>query len=261
MTLSVAALFLAAALLVIPPHPRRRLLLGPARNIPAVPVAVAGTALGLILALTTSPPLTVAAMSVVALAASRRRASLRRRQRRQEGEAMTVVLETVVGELRVGAHPLQAFGIAAVEVSGSVGAALRAITARVELGADIDYGLTAVAAESAVPFYWDRIAVCWRLASDHGLAMATLMRAAQRDIADRQRFSSRVDASLAGARATAAILAGLPVMGILLGELVGARPVVFLLGGGLGGWMLMIGTGLIAAGVLWADRIVNRLAP
>ncbi len=173
---------------------------------------------------------------------------------------MIAALDTVAGELRVGAHPLQAFGTASAESSGAVGSALSTITARVGLGADIATGLQEVVADSAVPCYWERIAICWRLASDHGLAMATLMRTAQRDIVDRQRFSSRVDASLAGARATAAILAGLPLLGIFLGELLGAHPVRFLMGHGTGGWLLVIGAGLLAAGVLWADRIVDRLA-
>ena len=108
---------------------------------------------------------------------------------------------------------------------------LRAVAARARLGADVAAGLRAAARSSALPAHWDRLAVCWQLASDHGLAIATLMRAAQRDIAERQRFSARVSSSMAGARATAAILAGLPVLGVLLGQLIGARPLSFLLGG------------------------------
>ncbi|KDO98426.1 type II secretion system F family protein, partial [Mycobacterium avium] len=94
---------------------------------------------------------------------------------------------------------------------------------------------------------------------DHGLGIATLMRAAQRDIAERQRFSARVSSSLAGARATAAILAALPVLGVLLGQLIGARPLDFLLGGQVGGWLLLVGATLACAGLLWADRIVDRV--
>ena len=154
---------------------------------------------------------------------------------------------------------MHAFGIAASESSGTVGAALHTVTARAGLGADVAAGLRGVADQSTVPFYWERIAVCWRLASDHGLAMSTLMRAAQRDIVDRQRFSGQVHAGLAGARATAAILAGLPALGILLGQLIGAHPVRFLLGGGVGSWLLLIGAGLTWAGVAWSDRIVDRL--
>jgi tight adherence protein B len=116
-----------------------------------------------------------------------------------------------------------------------------------------------VAGSISVPAQWDRLAVCWQLAADHGLAMAALLRAAQRDIVERQRFTARVEAGLAGARATATILAGLPLLGVLLGELIGAHPVRFLLGGGVGGALLIAGTVLVCAGLVWADRITERL--
>ena len=56
--------------------------------------------------------------------------------------------------------------------------------------------------------------MCWQLAQTHGLAIATLMQTAQRDIVERERFSARVDAGMAGARTTAAVLAGLPALGV-----------------------------------------------
>lgn len=258
--LTAIALLTAAALMTIPPHPRRRLLLGPVRGRLPRPVSLAPLAMGLVLVITASPAPGLVGTAAAAMLLWRRRTIRRHREHRREGEAMAAALETIVGELRIGAHPLRAFGTAAGEAPGAVGAALSVITARVGLGADVATGLRAVATESAIPSYWERIAVCWLLASDHGLPMATLMRAAQRDILDRQRFGSRVDAGLAGARATSSILAGLPLLGILLGELIGAHPMRLLLGGGSGGWLLVIGAALIGVGMLWSDRIVNRLA-
>ncbi|WP_372508582.1 type II secretion system F family protein, partial [Mycobacterium palustre] len=117
-----------------------------------------------------------------------------------------------------------------------------------------------LAVKQALPAHWDRLAVCWQLASEQGLAIATLMRAAQRDIAERQRFTARVSSGMAGARATAAILAGLPLLGVLLGQLLGARPLSFLLDGHVGGWLLVAGSVLACAGLLWADRITDGLA-
>ena len=72
---------------------------------------------------------------------------------------------------------------------------------------------------------------------------------------------AQLSASLAGTRATAAILACLPVLGVLLGQLIGARPVRFLFSGGPGGVLLLIGVTLISAGLIWADRIIDRLVP
>ena len=259
-TLPLAALLLAGALVVLPSHPRRAIFPASPRRLPVAPAALLPAVLGLLLAVTAPPALAVVTTGAAIMVPLRRRRARRQRVRRSEGDAMAAALETVVGELRVGAHPLRAFGIAASESDGAVGLALHTVTARVDLGADVVAGLQAVATDSAVPFYWDRVAVCWELAAEHGLAMSTLMRAAQRDIVDRQQFSERVDAGLAGARATAAILAGLPVLGLGFGQLVGAHPMRFLLGGGVGGWLLVIGAGLIAAGVHWSDRIVDRLA-
>ena len=258
-TVSFVSLLLAVAVLVAPAHARRHLFVPSRRRLAAAPVAFPFVVLGLMFAVVASPALALVYAATAVAVQLRRRRSRLQRERRAEGEAMTAALETLVGELRIGAHPLRAFGIAASESGGTVGAALHTVTARAGLGADVAAGLRVVADQSAVPFYWERIAVCWRLASDHGLAMSTLMRAAQRDIVDRQRFSGQVHAGLAGARATAAILAGLPVLGILLGQFVGAHPMRLLLGGGVGSWLLLIGAGLTVAGVAWSDRIVDRL--
>jgi tight adherence protein B len=63
---------------------------------------------------------------------------------------------------------------------------------------------------------------------------------------------------MAGARATAAILAGLPVLGIVLGQLIGADPLSFLLNAHAGGWLLVAGSMLACVGLLWSDRIIER---
>lgn len=87
--------------------------------------------------------------------------------------------------------------------------------------------------------------------------MAALMQTAHKDIADRQRFADHVEAALSGPRATAIVLAVLPILGVLLGHLVGARPLSFLLGGGA--VALAGGSALLCAGVIWSDRIIDRV--
>ena len=88
---------------------------------------------------------------------------------------------------------------------------------------------------------------------------AELLAAARLDLLGRIRFRGRTEAALAGARASAAVLAGLPLLGIGLGELMGARPVRLLFHGGLGGVLLLIGVGLVCAGLLWTEAIVRRV--
>ncbi len=259
-----AGLLLSVALLVFPSSPSGRLA-APARTrrtpSPLDPrwlVRLAGcVAVGAAVLL---PLTTVLAVVVVgATGCVRYRRRCRSRRTTDEGRALQTALDVLVGELRVGSHPVHAFCVAADETDGRVAASLRAVAARARLGADVAAGLRAQARSSALPAHWDRLALCWQLASDQGLAIATLMRAAQRDIAERQRFSARVVSGMAGARATAAILAGLPVLGVLLGQLIGARPLTFLLSGHAGGWLLVIGSMLVCGGLLWSDRITDRL--
>ncbi len=251
----VAGLLLALAVLAAPPPPRR-LLPAAARTAVRVPVALVVAALAAVLL----PPAAVVGLTALGLTlVARRRRRDRDRLRTHDGQNLAAALETLVGELRVGAHPVHAFGIAAAESAGATGAALRAVAARARLGADVPGGLRAVAATSSAPAQWERLAVCWQLAADHGLAMAALMKAAQRDIVERHRFTAGVEAGLAGARATAAILAGLPLLGVLLGQAIGAHPIGFLFGGGAGGWLLSAGLLLVCGGLLWADRITDRL--
>ncbi|MGV0749024.1 type II secretion system F family protein [Mycolicibacter minnesotensis] len=189
----------------------------------------------------------------------RHRRVLRRRRAVAESRALETALDALAGELRVGAHPVRAFALAAAESDHpAVVAGLGGVAARARLGADVATGLREAAISSALPSQWARLAAYWDLGGQHGLAIATLMQAAQRDIAARQRFSARAEAGMAGARASATLLACLPVLGVLLGQLIGARPVVFLLGG-TGGLLSLIGIGLVCAGLLWSDRITAQV--
>jgi tight adherence protein B len=258
------ALLLSLALLVFPSSPCGRLT-PPARSrrrvSPVGPrwlVRTAGcAAVAAAVLLPLSTVLAVAVLGATVFLRYRRRRRTRRAT--DEGRMLETALDVLVGELRVGAHPVRAFRVAADETNGTVAASLRAVAARARLGADVTAGLRTAARSSALPAHWDRLAVCWQLASDQGLAIATLMRAAQRDIAERQRFSARVASGMAGARATAAILAVLPLLGVLLGQLIGARPLSFLLSGHTGGWLLVVGSTLACGGLLWSDRITDRV--
>ncbi|WP_373195619.1 type II secretion system F family protein [Mycobacterium marinum] len=257
--LVLAALMVAAAIAVLSVPVRRRISVNDVRGHSnwlsatrwlgcLLACALAGAVLVM--------PLTTV-LAVAGTASRRRRRRLVRARGVREGRALEAALEILVGELRVGAHPVRAFGVAADETDGPVAAAMRGVAAHARLGADVTGGLRAAARRSALPSHWERLAVYWQLASDHGLAIATLMRAAQRDVAQRQRFSAKVSAGLAGA----GILAGLPVLGVVLGQLIGAQPLAFLLGGHLGGWLLVVGLALAAGGLWWSDRITDRVMP
>ena len=220
-------------------------------------MAVAAT-LAAVVAATLPVAATLAAGILGGTLILRRRRTIARRARAFEASELQGALDVLIGELRVGAHPVAAFDVAAGEVAGSVAESLRTVAARARFGADVAAGLRSFAASSCLPAHWERLALFWRLAQIHGLGIATLMRAAHRDIVERERFSTRVDAGMAGARTTAAVLAGLPVLGVGLGQLIGAEPLRFLLSGGVGGWLLVAGVTLACCGLLWSDRITSR---
>lgn len=259
-SIPLAAMVLAAASLTAPCPVRHRLPRAAARSASRAWVATSLMLACAVGVAVVAPPTVVLVVGMVTtgfVVWQRRRR--RAEQRRREGLRVAAALELLIGELRIGAHPVQAFAVAAAESPGPVGESLRAVAARARLGADVVAGLRSAAGQSTVPAYWLRLAVFWELAVQHGLPMSVLMRAAHRDIIDRQRFSAQMHAALAGARATAVILAGLPVLGALLGQLVGADPLLFLLGRGMGGVLLVVGVGLDAAGLMWANRIIDRL--
>lgn len=255
-----AALALALAVVVVPDSARRRalaLMVTPRRRRPPVMLCAVTVCAALSLLIPWTAVLALGLLVATLLA--RRRLSLRRRARLQEAAALQGALDVLVAELRVGAHPVAAIGVAARESHGGVAWSLSSVAARAVLGADVAAGLRAEAPRSTSPAHWERLAVCWQLAQTHGLAIATLMQAAQRDIVERERFYGRVEAGMAGARATAAILAGLPLIGVLLGQSIGADPLSFLLSEGAGGWLLVVGSGLICCGLFWSDRITARV--
>lgn len=258
---AVAALALAVAVL-LGVSPRRRLRPIGRRRDGIGRWGVLGSLVGCaaVLAAVALPVSTCLAGAVFAgTAALRHRRRRRGRRAVAESRALEATLDVLVGELRVGAHPVRAFSVAAAETAHcSVAAGLRGVVARARLGADVATGLRDAARSSTLPSHWERLAAYWELGGEHGLAVANLMQAAQRDITARQRFSAQADAGMAGARASATILGCLPLLGVLLGQLIGARPLNFLLGGP-GGVLSVIGVSLLCTGLLWSDRITGRV--
>ncbi|MFX0580142.1 type II secretion system F family protein [Nocardia nepalensis] len=185
-----------------------------------------------------------------------RRAS-RDRRRSVECAHLLDALEAVIGELRVGAHPSAAAEVAAHESRGEAARAFAVSAARSRLGGSGADGLRHV--DSIVDAELARIADAWQVAENHGLALAELLSAARTDLLGRIRFRTRTTAALAGARATAAVLAGLPLLGIGLGQLMGAAPLHVLLSPGAGTVVLPLGAALACTGLLWTDAITRKV--
>ncbi|MEU2875785.1 type II secretion system F family protein, partial [Streptomyces sp. NPDC007070] len=144
-----------------------------------------------------------------------------------------------------------------VRDSGGFGAAEAAVLAAARFGGDVPGALAAAARRPGAEGLRG-LAACWRVAVDQGAGLAAgldRLEAALR--ADRdQRCDLR--AQLAGARATAVMLAGLPVLGLLLGTAMGADPLHVLLHTGAGLGCLVVGGVLEGVGLWWASGIVRR---
>jgi tight adherence protein B len=57
------------------------------------------------------------------------------------------------------------------------------------------------------------------------------------------------------------VLAVLPLLGVALGHAMGAAPLSVLRNTTTGQVLLVIGSGLACAGVLWSARLVSRVVP
>ncbi|AYF78689.1 hypothetical protein D7D52_03875 [Nocardia yunnanensis] len=253
----------ALALLTLPPPAARRrsaaLFEQPRMPRKAFPVSMfrAAPLVAVPFALVTGPGVLVAAALVTATVILRRRRASRDRLLAAETAQLLEGLEAVIGELRIGAHPSAAAAVAAEETTGEVARAFTVSAARSRLGGSGADGLrrpgTVVAEELS------RVAGAWRVAERHGLALAEPLAAARLDLLGRKHFRDRTRAALAGARATAVVLALLPLLGIGLGQAMGADPLRVLFVSPMGTVLLPLGCALTCAGLLWADAITGKV--
>ncbi|MGH3823422.1 MAG: type II secretion system F family protein, partial [Pseudonocardiaceae bacterium] len=144
--------------------------------------------------------------------------------------------------------------------SAAVAATLVSVAAATRLGGDVPIVLRSAGPAHLRPWL-DRLAEAWALADRYGIPLAELLDAVRSDTEHRVRFAAEVQARLAGPRATAAVLAGLPLLGLALGHAVGAAPWRVLSGTPVGQLLLVIGTGLACGGVLWSARLVSGAVP
>jgi tight adherence protein B len=184
-----------------------------------------------------------------------RRAEEARRERERRGDAVIALCGAIVGEVRAGRQPGEAL-LAAARDSDGLGDAQPVVLAAAKFGGDVPGALTEAARQPGADGLAG-LSACWRVAVDRGAGLAAgldRLEGALRAERD-QRADTR--AQLAGSRSTASMLAGLPVLGLLLGTALGADPLRVLLHTGPGFGCLLVGGVLEGVGLWWALRIVR----
>ena len=103
----------------------------------------------------------------------------------------------------------------------------------------------------------ERLGALWAISASRGVPLAKLVTGLRDEVDHANRHRDATRAALAGPQTTAAVLAALPVAGMLMGAAMGASPLALLTGGGIGGVLLVAGTALVCAGVLVSRRIIE----
>jgi tight adherence protein B len=168
------------------------------------------------------------------------------------------LVDDLATQVRAGATPARAWTVATGLMVGSAdepagsrlmapGEAPRECLDRLAAAAGAPPGVVALRA-------------AWALCEDVGAPLADVLAA----VADAMRQDAEVEAdiesALAAPRSTARLLALLPLAGLALGQLVGARPVDVLLHSSVGRLCAGVGLGLALAGHWWPRRLVERTA-
>jgi tight adherence protein B len=262
----VTALLLgAAALLVWPPAgPQIRRRLGGARGHATVarlgavlgelPMsAVAGTVGAAAGALVGTG--LVAALAGICCAVAGHAWSVGRRRVRDEADVAGLAdgLAAFGAELRAGRPPEEAARLAAT-ASGRPRCARALIRAVGPAGSAPAPPLPGGPFAEAV----GRISVAAGLSRRTGCSLATVLGAVEDDLRTRHGHARELRSLTAGPRASVALLAGLPVLGLAMGSGVGADPWHVLTATGTGQLLLVLGVGLELAGVAWSARLTAR---
>nr|WP_261676290.1 type II secretion system F family protein [Streptomyces lusitanus] len=184
-----------------------------------------------------------------------RRATAGRKERDGRADAVVALCGALAGELRAGRQPGEGLSAAARD-SGGLGGHQAAVLAAARFGGDVPGALTAAARQPGAEGLRG-LAACWRVAVDQGAGLADGLDRLEAALRAERDQRADLRAQLSGARATAVMLAGLPVVGLALGAALGADPLHVLLHTPSGTVCLAAGGVLEGLGLWWALRIMR----
>jgi tight adherence protein B len=198
----------------------------------------------------------VLAVILVGLGAALARVVRRRRAARaadRRSEQVLAVCDAMASDLAAGQPPLLC-----LEHASSQWPEFAPVAAAGRMGADVPAQLR-VLSQSPGARELGTLAATWQVAHETGAGLAVAIGQAAEVIRDDRRTTRLVAAELAAAHATARMLALLPVGVLLLGAGVGGDPIGFLTGSAPGLGCLALGLVLSFLGMLWLDRIADRV--
>ncbi len=253
----VSAAAASAAALLLGPFPPRAVSLGHrhhARLLVVVVVVLSGTLLGLA---TGAGPLLLGWVAAAGAALIGSLILLRRARRaeltRLGAVQVLAACEGLVADLESGSPAVRAL-VDAAEVCPALARVARAAT----LGSDVVAALRLAAAAPGCD-HLRLVAAAWAVSQRVGDGLATSLRATALMLRADAVTRRVVNAELSSARATARLMAMLPVFTWLLALGTGADPLGFLLGTGFGLGCLVVGLVLAMLGVGWIDQLARRV--
>lgn len=182
----------------------------------------------------------------------RRRAAERGRAERFRGDVARL-LTAVVAELRAGVDPVGSLHAAVAEADERSWGPVQAAGS-----ADVVPGLRAVAGQPGGESLAE-VAAAWHLADQTGSPLATMLDRMAEAVRSEVELAREVGVEAAPARATARLMAMLPVAGLGLGMLLGVNPVRVLVESALGVGCLVLGLALAGLGLWRVERIVAEV--
>jgi tight adherence protein B len=216
-----------------------------ARLVCAASLALGGGALVVLVGPLLGAALTGLAAVLARLAADARG---RRTAARHRRELLTAV-RLLAAELQAGARNEDALH-AAAEAAPAFADALWGAAHAAHDGTEITDSLAAVTQLRP-------LADAWRAADGCGAPLGEVLAGVAADLGAATERSDAVAGALSAARSTVGLLAALPVLGLVLGSAMGARPLRFLLQTGAGHLTCCLAATCEALGLLWVRHLLR----
>jgi tight adherence protein B len=184
-----------------------------------------------------------------------RRRLMRGRAAARNRRCLIALADALCAELRSGAVPRDALWRAARDEPPFAAVAAAARSPAGDVVATLREQATLPGGAAAAD-----LATAWLVCEATGGRLAPAVSRLAVGWRDEEQVRREVSAQLAGPRATAILLAALPVVGLLMGGALGADPVALLWQPSMALFVVVPGVLLEAAGVLWTARITRRAA-